>query len=388
VDEHGDEHRSGNPVGGGGDYPVMDDAGLVRLAREGDRGAFAVLVGRHRAMLVALCWRVLGDRGLAEDAAQEAVLQAMVGLDRLERPERFGAWLGGIGLNVSRRWRRDQAREEWSLAALTGGRAGPDPVPDEPAEAAERAEEARRVRGAVGRLPAGQRAAVVLFYLVGMAHREVAAALGIGVGAVKTRLHKGRAALREELAAWEREDDMAATTTGPVTMRVTEVRRQPGEAERPEKTAILLTEEAGERRLSIWVGAFEALQVAFALEGTTLPRPMAYQFMTSLLEATGGRLAEARVTRLDDGTFYGVAVVDGPAGTSEVDARPSDILNLALLTGAPIRVDPEVLAEASQSDKGARFLAEAAAYPDGTATIVAEFQAEMELVRAEFLRRH
>ena len=367
---------------------MMDDAALVRLAREGDEGAFAVLVARHRPMLVGLCRRMLGDRGLAEDAAQEAVLQAMLGLDGLEQPERFGAWLGGIGLNVCRRWRRDQAREAWSLAALTGGRAGPDPVPEGPAEVAEAAEAARRVRRAVGRLPAGQRAAVVLFYLVGMAHREVAAALGIGVGAVKTRLHKGRAALREELAAWWKEDDMVATTTtGPVTMRVTEVRRQPGEGERPEKTAILLTEEAGGRRLCIWVGAFEGLQVAFALEGTELPRPMAYQFMTSLLEATGGRLAEARVTRLDDGTFYGVAVVEGPAGTREIDARPSDILNLALLTGAPVRVDPEVLAESSESEKGARYLAEAAAYPDGTAAIVAEFQAEMERVRAEYLRR-
>ena len=250
---------------------------------------------------------------------------------------------------------------------------------------AERAE-GGRVRRAVGRLPAGQRAAVVLFYLVGMAHQEVAAALGIGVGAVKTRLHKGRAALREELAALEREDDMAATTTtGPVTMRVTPSPPAAGGGAKQAPEDGHPAHRGGSRSwwLSIWVGAFEALQVAFALEGTPLPRPMAYQFMTSLLEAAGGRLAEARVTRLDDGTFYGVAVVDGPAGTREVDARPSDILNLALLTGAPIRVDPEVLAEASQTDKGARFLAEAAAYPDGTATIVAEFQAEMEQVRAE-----
>ncbi len=354
---------AGNPEWVGGDYLTMDDAELVRLAREGDKEALAALLARHRGMLVALCRRALGDDGLAEDAAQEAALQAMLGLDRLRRPERFGAWLGGIGLNVCRRWQRERAREGWSLAALTGGRSVPDGTP---AEAAEAADAARRVRRAVGRLPAGQRAAVALFYLAGLAHREVAATLGIGIGAVKTRLHKGRAALRDELAAWWKEDGMAAgTATGPVAMRVTEVRRQPASGDHPEKTAILLDEEAGERRLCIWVGEFEATQIAFALEGTELPRPMAYQF---------------------NGTFYAVAVVDGPGGRREIDARPSDALNLALLTGSPIQVDPEVL-EAVGTDRGAGLAGEAAAYPDGTAAIVAEAQAQHAAVLAEYRRR-
>jgi bifunctional DNase/RNase len=179
----------------------------------------------------------------------------------------------------------------------------------------------------------------------------------------------------------------AGTATGPVAMRVTEVRRQAADGDRPEKLAIVLDEQPGQRRLAIWVGSFEALSIAFALEGTELPRPMAYQFMSALLEAAGGRLAEARVTRLDDGTFYAVAVVDGPGGRRELDARPSDALNLALVTGAPILVDPAVLEEASGSARGAELLGEVATYPDDTAAIVAEAQAHRAAVRAEYQRR-
>jgi len=107
----------------------MDDAALVRLAREGDKQAFAVLLARHRRMLLALCRRALGDPGLAEDAAQEAALEALLGLDRLRQPERFGSWLAGIGLNVCRRWRREQARESWSLAAVMGQELAEGPSP-------------------------------------------------------------------------------------------------------------------------------------------------------------------------------------------------------------------------------------------------------------------
>ena len=99
-----------------------EDAALVRLARDGDRAAFAALLGRHWELLLALCRRALGDPELARDAAQEAALQAMLGLDRLRQAGSFGPWLGGIGLNVCRSWLRYRPRDDLSWEALQGGR--------------------------------------------------------------------------------------------------------------------------------------------------------------------------------------------------------------------------------------------------------------------------
>jgi RNA polymerase sigma-70 factor (ECF subfamily) len=127
------------------------------------------LLGRHRSLLVALCRRALGDPEAVEDVVQEAALQAMLNLDRLRQPGRFGPWLAGIGLNVARRSRRG-SRADWSWEAVVGGRAGPEPVDagPGPAELAEAADLAGRVRSAVADLPPGQRAAVLTVYLGGM----------------------------------------------------------------------------------------------------------------------------------------------------------------------------------------------------------------------------
>src|SRR5918999_6361521 len=103
----------------------LGDESLVVAARAGDRAALALLFARHQPLLVMLCHRSTGDPDMARDAAQEACLVAMLNLDRLRRPDRFGPWLAGIGLNVCRRWRRARARDAWSLDAIFGGRSGP-----------------------------------------------------------------------------------------------------------------------------------------------------------------------------------------------------------------------------------------------------------------------
>ena len=74
-----------------------------------------------------------------------------------------------------------------------------------------------------------------------------------------------------------------------------------------------------------------------------MPQPKAQQLAADLLGAAASRLAEVRITALAEGVFYAVAVVEGPGGTVEVDARPSDAINLAVLAGVPIRVDAAIL---------------------------------------------
>jgi bifunctional DNase/RNase len=106
---------------------------------------------------------------------------------------------------------------------------------------------------------------------------------------------------------------------------------------------ILLTEVAGPRHLHIWIGAFEATALSNTLANTELPRPMTFTFMANLLRAAQATVREVQINKLVDETFYATATIEGSGGSHTVDARPSDALNLAALTGAPIRVATEVL---------------------------------------------
>lgn len=319
-----------------------EDAALVRAARDGDKDAFVTLLNRHRALLVALCHRMLDDPSLVEDAAQEATLQALLGLDALRRPDRFGPWLGGIGLNVCRRLTRERASGAWSLDALYGGRRHDGPVDWAlgPAELAAQAEIGRRVRLAVSTLPRGQRAAVVLFYLSDLSHVETAAHLGIGAGAVKTRLHKARENLKESLRDdWEEQHMTTGMGTTRIEVSVHSVRKNSS----ANTNAVILKEIDGPRYLPIWIGEDASYALAHSLRKSGLPRPLTHTLMGHLLDALDGRVREARVTRLDGEVYYAELIIAGPARTATLDARPSDAIALALMSGAPILVETAVL---------------------------------------------
>lgn len=347
--------------------PRPTDAALVAAARAGDRRAFATLVARHYDVLVATCRRVTGDAEGAADAAQEAVVAALVGLERLRDDERFGAWLIGIGLNVARRSLQARAR----LAALDGV----DPIAPGrgPEEAAQAAWIAERVAAAVAALPPGQRSAVELFHLRGLSHAQVADHLDTRPGAVKTRLHKARSALRRSLSDVHREE---FPMSAPVPMRVADVHRP---AAQPEKRIVVLEEIDGDRRLPIWVGIPEADALVAVLEEVELPRPGPYHFAQALLRSAGSALREVRVSRVADHTFYATAVL---ADGSEVDARPSDAITLALVSAAPIAVARDVLDESARfHERRPELAGEVTGEGDGASVLADEVRTRLTAMR-------
>ncbi len=106
---------------------------------------------------------------------------------------------------------------------------------------------------------------------------------------------------------------------------------------------VLLREIDGDRYLPIWIGAVEATAIALAQQGVVPDRPLTHDLLRNVLDALEQRLAQVRITQLRDSVFFADLVFD--SGT-EVSARPSDAIALALRTGTPIYGAESVLDEA------------------------------------------
>jgi len=173
--------------------PAPAEATAARNQGAGS-AAFVVLYREHYAALAAYLYRRTGCRHATEDLLAEVFLAAYRGLPRYRdrgRPILF--WLYGIATRLVGRWLRGRRSEE-PLAA-----AAEVPAPDEPVREVAAAEEAARARALLARLPRRFQDVLALHYLEDLRVEEIAQALALRPGTVKSRLSRGRARLRRLL---------------------------------------------------------------------------------------------------------------------------------------------------------------------------------------------
>lgn len=175
----------------------IDDAQLWKRVQDGDREAFRSIVARRQAMISAVAFSILGDFAASQDVAQETFWSAWKQRALVHDPTRVRQWLCGIARNLSRMWLRKNASHS---EQIHDGLADRSTASVEPIDQSISKEEAALVWSSLEQLSEDSRETLVLFYREGQSTKEVAETLGIGQDAVKQRLSRGRAALREQVS--------------------------------------------------------------------------------------------------------------------------------------------------------------------------------------------
>lgn len=188
--------------------PPDSDEHLLERLRAGERDVFGTLVRRYERELFGYLRRYLGDDDLADDVFQNTFVAVYTKLGQYEPGRPVRPWLYAIATNqaidaLRRRNRRADQRADAATTADEDGQPRPLfellPAPgDGPPDSADRAEQRELVRAAVDRLPDLLRQVITLAYFQGLKYRDVADALDIPVGTVKSRLHAALARLTEE----------------------------------------------------------------------------------------------------------------------------------------------------------------------------------------------
>ena len=174
------------------------DQEAVARCLAGDAEAFSTLVERYGGRVFNIAMRITNDSDAANDCAQEAFIRAYRALHQYDPTLPFGPWLFRITTNASlnhvQRWHAHETPVEEFPDKAEPDEAGPE-------SSALRREELDEVLAAMAELPAHYRAALTLRHMQQLSYQEVADALGIPLGTVKTHLHRARAALKVRLEA-------------------------------------------------------------------------------------------------------------------------------------------------------------------------------------------
>lgn len=176
------------------------DALLVARIRAGDHEAFDNLMARYQAPLFRYLRGLVADHELASDLVQETFLRAYRAINSLDDPALLRSWLYRIAHNQAISALRRRRLISWLPLAF--GQHVSVPAPDHGTL------EAARVEAALARVPAQQRAPLLLHIVAGFSYAEVARLLNVSEGTVRMRISRGRAAFRA--AYGPREDDDAS----------------------------------------------------------------------------------------------------------------------------------------------------------------------------------
>jgi len=179
------------------------DEHLVSLSKDGNLNAFNRLVERHQTAVYNLCFRLVGDRGAAEDATQEAFLSAFRSITRFDGGN-FRSWVFRIAVNETKDELRRRGRRPADSLSLVGPEGEYELDVVDPGETAddlvEREAVAQGIQQALLELPMEQREVIVLSDVHGYHYEEIARMTGSNVGTVKSRIHRGRERLRTLLS--------------------------------------------------------------------------------------------------------------------------------------------------------------------------------------------
>lgn len=174
-----------------------NERALVERAKSGDRTAFTELVRLHQDEVFTLANRLVGDRELAADISQEALIRAWRALPGFRGDAKFSTWLHRIVVNAAWTQRRRQNRH--AASPISEVHHEPVAVEASPSDLATASALRPRLLEALRQLSPSVRAVVVLKDLYDWQHPEIAAHLGITQTAAKVRLHRGRKRLHEML---------------------------------------------------------------------------------------------------------------------------------------------------------------------------------------------
>ncbi len=168
------------------DYQWLDEDEALRLCRNGDTAAYAVIVRRYQSEALRFAYLITGERGAAEDATQDAFLNAYLNIRRYDPARPFRPWLYKILSNAALKKRRNPQPQPLEDDI---------PSPADPHAQAALEEQSATLQLALAQLPQVQRTALALKYYSGFSENEIAAITSANLGTVKSRLHYGKLAL-------------------------------------------------------------------------------------------------------------------------------------------------------------------------------------------------